>query len=177
MTRHFDAPRLAAIIGLSAILLPAAHAGALEDFEALDALTAMVAASAGRTAVPIDRRIKLARCPEAVSVGVADRDNLVVRCASIGWRLRVPLAAARAATGDSVGTAATAVPATAPQKAAIRRGDRVRLDIRTESFSVSYSATAIDDAAVGDRVRLRTADAKAPLLAIATGPGRAQLAD
>jgi flagellar basal body P-ring formation protein FlgA len=152
------------------------HAGAapvFEDLDAIDELTALMASSVGREALPVDRRIKLARCPEAVAIDFADRDSLAVRCKSINWRLRVPLAASRSdATLHGAATQRAAL--TAP---AIRRGDNVSLEIRTETFTVSYAATAIDDAAVGQQVRLRTGDNRWPIRAIAVAPGRARMDD
>lgn len=155
----------------AACAAPAALAvPAFEDIDALDELTAMVASSIGRTAQPVDRRIKLTRCPEAVSVAVADKDSLAVRCPGNNWRLRVPLMHMAATTGAQTSGVSAALPA-------IRRGDNVRLEIRTEAFSVTYAATAMDDAAVGQSLRLRTGDARVPVRGVAVAPGRAKLDD
>ena len=64
-----------------------------EDWQTIDVLTDMVANAMGRNATPVDRRIKLARCPEQASVTALDAQTLAVRCASLGWRLRVPMTA------------------------------------------------------------------------------------
>ena len=84
------------ILGIAAFsaCIPAASAQQTsEDWQTIDVLTAMVANAMGRTATPIDRRIKLARCPEQASVTALDAQTLAVRCASLGWRLRVPMTA------------------------------------------------------------------------------------
>ena len=129
----------------------------------------------GRTATPIDRRIKLARCPEQASVTAIDAQTLAVRCASLGWRLRVPMSGP---AGAATTAAAFAAPASASASApVIRRGDIVRVSVETESFSVSYSATAAQDGRVGESIALRGTDAKTTLSAIVTGPGRARLQD
>lgn len=154
--------------------LPAANAQqANEDWQAIDVLTAMVANAMGRTASPIDRRIILARCPEQASVTAIDAQTLAVRCASLGWRVRVPMTQADAAAG----AAPVAANFSRPAAPAIRRGDNVRVTIDTESFSISYSAVAAGDGRVGDTIALRGQDAKTLLSAIVTGPGRARLSD
>ncbi len=161
-------------IAAFAACIPAASAQqASEDWQTIDVLTAMVANAMGRTATPIDRRIKLARCPEQASVTALDSSTLAVRCQSLGWRLRVPMTApagASAAGGFVAQPAAAAAPV-------IRRGDNVRVTIDTESFSISYAATATQDGRVGDMIALRGSDAKSALSAVVTGPGRARLVD
>ncbi|KTE20940.1 flagellar protein [Sphingopyxis sp. H050] len=167
MTRRF-----ALCIAAPLIALPAANAQqATEDWQTIDALTQMAANSMGRTATPIDRRIKLARCPEQATVAAIDAQTLAVRCASLGWRLRVPMTPPVGATATPAGFAA---PASTP---AIRRGDAVRVSIETESFSVSYSAVATQDGRVGETIALRGNDPKNLMSAVVTGPGRARLMD
>lgn len=153
--------------------LPASAQQATEDWQAIDALTGMVANALGRTATPVDRRIKLERCPEQASVTAIDAHTLAVRCASLGWRLRVPM----------TGPAADATPAAAsfarPAAGApvVRRGDNVRVTIDTQSFSIAYAAVATEDGRVGETIALRGNDAKSTLSATVTGPGRARIAD
>ncbi|WP_447765459.1 flagella basal body P-ring formation protein FlgA [Sphingopyxis panaciterrae] len=151
---------------------PAAHAQqASEDWQTIDVLTAMVANAMGRSATPIDRRIKLARCPEQASITAIDAQTLAVRCPSLGWRLRVPMTGPAGVTPTQ---ASYARPAAAP---VIRRGDNVRVTIDTESFSISYAAIASEDGRVGETIALRGSDAKSLLSATVTGPGRARLED
>ena len=154
-----------------ALTAPAGAQQATEDWQTIDTLTQMVANAMGRTATPIDRRIKLARCPEQASVTAIDAQTLAVRCASLGWRLRVPMSGPAGATATA---AAFAAPTSAP---AIRRGDTVRVSVETESFSVSYSATAAQDGRIGESIALRGSDPKAMMSAIVTGPGRARMQD
>lgn len=164
--------KIAACIAASLIAIPAAGAQqATEDWATIDTLTQMVANAMGRTATPIDRRIKLARCPEQASVTAIDAQTLAVRCASLGWRLRVPMSGPAGAMPAATGFTA---PSSSP---AIRRGDAVRVSIETESFSVSYSATATQDGRVGETIALRGNDPKNLMSAVVTGPGRARLMD
>ena len=143
-----------------------------EDWQTIDVLTDMVANAMGRNATPVDRRIKLARCPEQASVTAIDAQTLAVRCASLGWRLPVPMTA----PVDASPVAASFVrpAASAP---VIRRGDNVRVTIDTESYSISYAAIATQDGRVGETIALRGSDAKSMLSATVTGPGRARLDD
>ncbi|MDZ3831860.1 MAG: flagella basal body P-ring formation protein FlgA [Sphingopyxis sp.] len=159
-----------------AIALPAAvHAQqTTEDWQTIDTLTQMVANAMGRSATPIDRRIKLARCPEQASITAIDAHTLAVRCPSLGWRLRVPMTAPSSAAAIPAGFTQ---PAAAKASPVIRRGDNVRVTIDTESFSISYSAIATQDGRIGDTIALRGNDAKNLLSATVTGPGRAQLSD
>ena len=153
-------------------MIPAHADQATEDWQTIDVLTAMVASALGRTATPVDRRIKLARCPEQASVTAIDANALAVRCASLGWRLRVPM------TGPTTATStASASPRTASSAPVIRRGDNVRVTIEAESFSVSYAAVAAEDGRVGETIALRGNDAKSSLSARVIGPGRARLDD
>ena len=151
---------------------PSANAQqASEDWQTIDMLTQAVASAMGRTATPVDRRIKLARCPEQASVTAIDAQTLAVRCASLGWRVRVPMSGPASATPATAGFAA---PSSAP---VIRRGDTVRVTLESDTFSVSYSAIANQDGRVGDSIALRGSDPKTILSAIVTGPGRARLQD
>jgi flagella basal body P-ring formation protein FlgA len=159
---------------LAACLVAAPTAGhaqqANEDWQAIDALTNMVATAMGQSATPIDRRIKLARCPEQASVTAIDAQTLAVRCAPLGWRLRVPMTgpvdAAPAAAGFARPSSGAPV---------IRRGDNVRVTIDTPSYSISYAAIATQDGRIGETIALRGNDAKSSLSATVTGPGRARL--
>ena len=164
---------IVACVAASLTALPAAHAQqATQDWQPIDAMTQTVANAMGRAAAPIDRRIKLARCPEQPTVTALDAQTLAVRCAPLGWRLRVPLTGPAGAAPMQAGFAAPA--ATAP---VVRRGDNVRVTIESETFTVSYSAIATQDGRLGETIALRGNDAKNMLSAVVTGPGRARMAD
>ncbi|HKX90493.1 MAG TPA: flagella basal body P-ring formation protein FlgA, partial [Sphingopyxis sp.] len=164
-----------AAIAACAIAAPVAAPAqqATEDWQTIDMLTATVANALGRTAAPVDRRIRLARCPEQASVTAIDAQTLAVRCASLGWRLRVPM------TGPAADAAPAAASFARPAAGApvIRRGDNVRVTIETDSYAISYAAIATQDGRVGETIALRGSDAKSTLSATVTGPGRARLDD
>jgi len=161
------------VAGLLACTPAATAQQASEDWQTIDVLTAMVANAMGRSATPIDRRIKLARCPEQASITAIDAQTLAVRCPSLGWRLRVPMTGPAGVTP----TQASYVRPAAAAAPVIRRGDNVRVTIDTESFSISYAAIASEDGRVGETIALRGSDAKSLLSATVTGPGRARLED
>ncbi|MBW8294545.1 flagella basal body P-ring formation protein FlgA [Sphingopyxis sp.] len=163
---------LAAGLAICTAANPAFAQQANEDWKTIDVLTAMVASALGRTATPVDRRIKLARCPEQASVTAIDANALAVRCASLGWRLRVPMSGPA-----NVAYAAAGFTRPAASAPVIRRGDNVRVTIDTESFSVSYAAVAAEDGRVGETIALRGNDARSSLSAKVIGPGRARLDD
>jgi flagella basal body P-ring formation protein FlgA len=167
--------KILATLAACAIAAPIAAQGqaAVEDWQAIDALTATVASALGRTAVPIDRRIRLARCPEPATVTAIDANTLAVRCAPLGWRLRVAM------TGGAAGSSPAAAPFARPAPGApvVRRGDNVRVSIDTPSYSISYAAIAVEDGRVGETIALRGSDRKSTLSATVTGPGAARIDD
>ena len=162
------------LAGLAACAIAAPNSASAqqetEDWQSIDALTAMVANALGRSATPIDRRIKLARCPEQASITAIDARTLAVRCDPLGWRLRVPM------TGPAGAAPAAAGYARPAQNApVIRRGDNVRVTIDAQSYSISYAAIAAEDGRVGETITLRGDDKKSKFSATVTGPGRAIL--
>jgi flagellar basal body P-ring formation protein FlgA len=157
---------------LASVLLLAAPALAndFEDFDRLDARIAELAAATGEKADAIDRRIKLARCPEAPALQRGSTGMIAIRCAALGWRLRVPTNAALAdlAQRGKVQIAETPV---------VRKGEAVNVMVVGDEFSVSYVATAMDDGAVGSSVRVKFSTAGAFLTATVTAPGKVQIDD
>lgn len=145
----------------------AAQAQRFEDVAALEVqVQAALGAGIGEPggpAMPIDRRLKLAPCPEPATVDAPALGAVAVRCASLGWRIRVPLTRA---TGPAT-TYATAI----RSEPVIRKGDQVELTASSGSFSVSTVAIAEQDGAPGERIRVRS-DKKAVVIGIVTQDGR-----
>lgn len=131
-------------------------ASASSPFEDLDALDRQIAAIA--PARPIDRRLKLPRCPAPVAIEPFGGRGLSVRCPAVGWRIFVP-------------TASITTPSAGP--ADIRRGDVISLQVPGDGFIISTSATALDDARTGQMLRLKIARESAVISAEATGAGQA----
>jgi flagella basal body P-ring formation protein FlgA len=159
------------------LLAAASEAAAVPGFQDLDALDRKVAISLGAdigapggAANPIDRRLRLAPCADAVvepPIGGA----ATVRCPSLGWRLRVPL---MRGGGSSTATGSSAV-ARVRAEPVVRRGDPVEMLVSTGAFTVSLQAIAEQDGAPGDRIRVR-ADAKsAPRMAEVVDAGQVRI--
>ena len=141
------------------ILAPLALlASASSPFEDLDALDRQIAAIA--PAQPIDRRLKLRRCPAPATIEPFGGRGLSVSCVAIGWRI-------------FVATALMNTPSAGP--ADIRKGDVISLQVPGDGFIISTSATALDDARTGQMLRLKIARDSAVISAEATGAGQARI--
>jgi flagella basal body P-ring formation protein FlgA len=145
---------------LGAMLLPCAAQAQTASFENINTLEARLVAALGADigtpggpVAPIDRRLKLARCPAPATIDPPALGAIAIRCEAIGWRIRVPL--------DRAATAAA--PMTAKAQPLVRKGDPVELFVETASFSVSTGVIAQEDGAMGDRIRVRS-DPKAPVM-------------
>ncbi|MFS0737606.1 flagellar basal body P-ring formation chaperone FlgA [Sphingomonas sp. 1P06PA] len=162
------------MIRLSApALLLAAVPAAATPFQDLDAIEVQVTAALGAgigepggPAAPIDRRLKLAACPQPLSVEPPAMGAVAVRCAAIGWRIRVPLVRQEVAAPAEI----------VRQVPVVRRGEQVEITARARGFSVSTQGTAQADGAPGERIRVKT-DGKTPIiLAEVVGPGEVRVA-
>lgn len=145
--------------------MPAIAAGGWEDLALLDgrveaAVGAPIGAPGGAVA-PIDRRLRLAVCPETAQIDAPVGGAVAVRCPSLGWRVRVPLSAAFGATTMSA-------------EPSVRRGDLVEIEYEGEGFSASASGVALDDAAVGKAIRVKTSTTQT-ITAVVSGNGRARI--
>jgi flagella basal body P-ring formation protein FlgA len=166
-------------LALALILLPApALAAGLQNLDALErklviALGADIGAPGGPT-VPLDRRLKLAACPSDVVIDPPVMGAAVLRCAEIGWRIRVPLVRG----GKTLPAGGSALPANLSQQRAapvIRRGDPVDLVAGDSGFAVSSQVIAEQDGAPGDRIRVRGDRAKPPIMAEVVDSGTVRL--
>ncbi len=147
----------------------AAHAQGFEDLAVLDRkIAATVGANVGEPGGParsIDKRLKLAACPQPAIIDAPAMGAVLVRCESLGWRIRVALA--RPAAGYA--------PAAAKAEPIIRKGDQVELTASAGSFSVSTVAVAEQDGAPGDRIRVRSEGKKGAVIGMITEDGRVTL--
>ena len=171
-------PHASFLTGLAlAISTPAFAQAPSQDWQSVDAMTQHIARALGREAAPIDRRIKLAQCPEKPEITAMNANSLAVRCPSLGWRLRVAMLGAngRAVEQDFSAAPNAAQPRQRSEPPTIKRGDVVRVSIDTASFSVSYPATATQDGRIGEAISLRGADPKNPIIAVVSGPGAASI--
>jgi len=140
----------------SALMAAGAQAQGFENIDALEgrliaALDADIGTPGGPLA-PIDRRLKLAPCKEGAAFDPPALGAVAVRCASQGWRIRVPLMREQQASvvkADPV----------------VRRGDAVQLQAGGSFFEVNAQAIAEQDGAEGARIRVRTGPKSAPVMA------------
>ena len=146
-----------------------ANAKGFEDIGMLEMrLTAALGAGVGEPGGPtrpVDRRLKLAPCPQPASFEPPSLGAATIRCEALGWRIRVPLVRV-AAAGQAVGEKA---------EPTIRKGDQVELTASSGSFTVSTVAVAEQDGAPGDRIRVRSEGRKGAVIGVVTEDGRVSL--
>jgi len=162
--------RLTSFLAFSALAAagaaPAAAAGFADPSEidrAVAQFTGAAIGSQGGARLPVDRRLKLARCatPLALEWYGRGQDTVLVRCpVAGGWRLFVPIERAPAAA------------ATAAQEV-IARGERVSIDVRGKGFTLSRQGEALEAGAIGEWIRVRPVGTKTdPIRARVLQPGK-----
>jgi flagella basal body P-ring formation protein FlgA len=156
--------------------LPAAAQG-FENLEMLDnrvaaALGANIGEPGGAT-TPIDRRLRLQACPQPVEIGEPIAGALAVRCTPLGWRIRVSIVPS--AETRQAAAAAPAYQRQARPEPVVRRGDQIELVAIADGFTVSTLATAEQDGAPGDRIRVRTERRSPPVIGQVLEDGRVAL--
>jgi hypothetical protein len=67
------------------LFIVAAVSGGFEDLQALDSRISAIAPQAEQ----VDKRLKLAQCPDTPIVAPPVGGAVIVRCPALGWRLRV----------------------------------------------------------------------------------------
>ncbi len=154
---------------LIAALIAAATPGGFEDIAKLEARTiAALDAGIGIPGGPvaaIDRRLRLARCPAPVTIDPPALGAVALRCAQLGWRIRVPQVGV---SGGASGQARAAP--------VVRRGDPVEVRAEGRAFSVVGSAIADEDGAQGARIRVRTDRTRPPVVAEVVDVGVVRIA-
>ena len=137
----------AAAIGLATPALAAEFADpAAIDGEVARFTGAPIGAEGGAR-LPVDRRLKLARCdaPLALEWYGKRHDTVLVRCpVGAGWRLFVPV------------VVPVAEAAAAPATPAVQRGEGVTIAMVGDGFSVEQAGEALDPGPLGGWIRVRT---------------------
>jgi flagellar basal body P-ring formation protein FlgA len=140
-----------------------------EDLSSLDlAVANATGAPVGRVggaSGPLDRRLRLARCPETAIIDPPQYDSVAIRCISLGWRIRVPLMVAQR---QNFATANTEV-------IRVRRGDVIDLIYEGEGFAASSSGTAMEDGAEGKIIRVKTSSSASPVNVVVTSAGEGRI--
>jgi flagellar basal body P-ring formation protein FlgA len=142
---------------LFALAATAAHAE--PGFQDLNALDRQIAEATGGRAEPLDPRLKLKACTDAISIS-ADGPMPSVRCGLYGWRIALRVNGGYAANNAPI---------------AIRRGDEVTVTIEGNGFELTGSGIAMDEGREGGTVRVKTSTTGTPVSVRVTGPGTASL--
>jgi flagella basal body P-ring formation protein FlgA len=160
---------------LSFVLLASlgtAPALAQQKFENLDRLDSLVAMTVGANmgqpggpVAPVDRRLRLAPCPQTPSVDGPVFGAAVVKCDAIGWRIRVPLVPGGAVAGAPSPALRRVAVASVPKEALIKKGDPVQLIAGGSAFSISRAMIADEDGAMGEMIRVREDKKATPVIA------------
>ncbi len=135
-----------------------------QQFEDLAALDGKVAAAVGdNIAKPIDRRLKLARCPEPVVLDATGAQTVVLRCNPIGWRIRVPTENGPASTNA--------------REPLVRRGENVEIRFEGGDFEIVSMGVANEDGYRGKRISVKSSTGGSALFATVTGEGAVNISD
>ena len=153
------------LLATPAIAAPFQNIDALE-MRLIGALGAGIGEPGGPMA-PIDRRLKLAACPQNVAIDPPAMGAIALRCGT-NWRIRVPLARLAAAYPQATAMSVRVEPV-------VRRGDPVDLVADSQGFSVSVSAIAQEDGAPGSRIRVKTDGKSQPMFAEVVDAGLVKL--
>lgn len=135
------------------LLLASAASPAFEDLEILDERVLAIS----DYAEPIDKRLKLAECPDDPIIAPPVGGSVVVRCPALGWRLRVRVK--------------TAVPSVEVAEIIVRKGEMVETVSDGPGFSVSTPMIAMEDASIGEAVRVKSPSSRIPITATVKARG------
>jgi flagella basal body P-ring formation protein FlgA len=138
-------------------LLPAAISAQSASFADPAAIDAEVAAftgaplgTPGGARHPVDRRLRMAACPEPLALGWHGRraDMVRVECPALaGWQLFVPV--------NAVSLAVSAGASPRPSAPSVARGQVVTIAVEGRGFTVTQQGEAMEAGAVGDWIRVR----------------------
>jgi flagellar basal body P-ring formation protein FlgA len=140
---------------------PAVWAQSFQSHAAIDAAVAASLTGTGLAAWPVDRRLKLSPCPEALNVGPPVSGLVAVHCVSLRWRVHARI--------DGPPATVTLAPIL------IKRGDPVQVELVASGFALSYSGLAESDARLGERVRVRVDQKAAPIIGEVIGAGAVRI--
>lgn len=164
---------------LTTLLLTAAPNVAAQNFQSTaqldEAVVQFTGASIGMDGgaqMPVDPRLKLAKCAMPQFNWLSDRqDAVVISCMAPAWKVYVPVRRLARAVPER---AAPAVAAAKPEPV-IRRGDPIMVEAGSDGFSITRDGVAMGDAPAGGRLLVKVDPAKPPIQAIAMESGRAAL--
>ncbi len=154
-------------------ILPFFLMGAAPGFEDTSLLDRQVAGHLGASIgdlggalAPIDPKLKLKRCSDALEISETNRNAVLISCPALGWRIFVPVR-----LGGSGGNRGGGI----AQEPLVQRNQPVTLVIRRSSFSISYSVIAQQSGGLGDYIPVRTDRKAKELIARVSGAGEVEL--
>lgn len=116
---------------------------------------------------PIDRKLKLKRCPSSVQFSNTNRNAVLVSCPALGWRIFVPLNSHSSSQSRE---------SNASDEFVVRRNQPLTLVVRRPSFSISYGVIAQKNGRLGDYIPVRSDRKSKILIARVSGNGQVELA-
>lgn len=166
MARTFA--KLSIIVAASGIATTA-HAQQFENLDRLDSIVAMsVGANIGEpggAVAPVDRRLKLAACPQVPQMSGMMFGAAMIECKAQGWRIRVPLNPGGQQPLAVMQQASYGRPAAIQKQVVVKKGDPVQLIAGGSAFMVTRMMIADEDGAAGDMIRVREDKKSDPVMA------------
>jgi flagellar basal body P-ring formation protein FlgA len=146
---------------MKSLFMLAAVAATSPMLENLDQLDQRVAAFVGseKSAMALDRRLRLPACNSAAAIEWSDAQSLAVRCAVPAWRVRVPLASPEPGLR------------TESLRPLVKRGDVVEARYEADDFDIMTFMVAMEDGRKGDAIRVKNPDTGRPCVAVVTEAG------
>lgn len=155
-----------AILAAGGLAAAAAYAQPFENLDRLDSIVAMTVGAnigaPGGAISPVDRRLKLAACPQVPDVTGPVFGAAMVECKPLGWRIRVPLNPGAQQAQAGIGYAR---PAAMQKQVVVKKGDPVQLVAGGSAFMVTRMMIADEDGAAGDMIRVREDKKSDPVMA------------
>ncbi|KHL25591.1 hypothetical protein PK98_02715 [Croceibacterium mercuriale] len=155
-----------AVLPATALANPVVDPGAIDG--AVANFTGHGIGEPGGARQPVDRRLRLAACPQPLTLEMhgGGQASVLVRCPVAGWRLFVPL------TSTPQAAASAFASASASAQKVVARGETVTVALRGRGFALQRQAEAMEAGAVGDWIRVRPAGRDAePMRARVIRPG------
>lgn len=148
--------------------------GAASPFEDTAVLDRQVAVhlnagigDAGGARAPIDTKLRLKRCPNAVTFSDTNNNAVMASCPDLGWRIFVPVRRVQArATSRAPGV----------QEFVVLRNQPLTLVVKRPSFSISYGVVAQKNGRIGDYIPVRSSRKSKVIMARVSGSGEVELA-
>ncbi len=154
-----------AALGVSA----PAYAQQFENLDRLDSIVAMsVGANIGQpggAVAPVDRRLKLAACPQVPQMSGMMFGAAMIECKPLGWRIRVPLHPGDQQPMATMQPAAYGRAAPVQRQVVVKKGDPVQMIAGGSAFMVTRMMIADEDGAPGDMIRVREDKKSDPVMA------------